>query len=1176
MNDSLTNKINKLINEIKNIFQKYNNLSIDDISKIIQYKKNPKNQKLDFFFKILEFNKYEKNDIFENEEISFRTIVLDKNESFTESVCLSSITIEEMELNKKWENTNFYKSIYNKKIFFIVFKEYKNNLYLNDAFVFEINNVDLLNAKNIYLDTKIKFNNGNIRKFNKLKNKWDYNFIKMSDANIFHIRPRAKNSEDCYTTQFGEKVTKQAFWLNKSSILDRYIKFKNDIKSNSLYDEELETKEENVLSSIYYAFKDNENNIWKDIPFSYFDISNRLRNCLFSSNIKYISEINKMKWDDVINIRNIGKKTINELEELINKTIKIVDEEKYLKLNIMEVVEKPILSNKNNADLSIVFVLLGKEIDINTIFLRGIKDIIINDIEIKNINFSVRTHNALSSKKIDTFKKLMFIKNIDFNNIENLGAKSKQEIFDKINELLFIYENKLNKTIEIYLDKFIKNTMSNVIYNIQLFKNILSNYLDYDIIKNLDNFNINDLLKNNSDWNKYIQDFIIFTINNSYNKSLTFQEIKHEFLDKNFTIENLEKILNVMIANDLLINKSNNYFIKNKLVLDYIEEKYTNDEIKNILRLRLQGISVSDISKITNINRVNISRIIDNFFENANNCWEDNFKKIFEKYNFDFESFNHILELPLESFNYLLGKYNIGKNEIWKISNDCSWQNFVIENSIKYKNLIGITIENGDFVFKKRGNIINYLLNRFPKEEDINYYDFFEVYKNFLKEHKIDNNSDLYSQRVLENKISSMRNILWKYGKNFRFYNIDNLNIDEFVDDINLQNFKDKEISTYILIKQNHKITEKYGIRDEYELHNLIRKLAENEGIDFGVHIDFLRMPNIGIGKYNRDEQVQSLIFSESPISIDDFSVKYSEIYGVKAINVQPNYLKNFTKFIDNNSFIRVDYKPFNCEEINLMKNKIIKNFYNLDSVIKIFKNSFNNADLSKINSLNMNSLGYKISNNFVYKSCFTSSVNAIKEYFNNPLKIVTLDEEILKINSTLFSNIREELTNDYNWIQIENYKFINIKLLEVNGITKSDLFDFCNKVLIFCNKNIFSLHSLKNTGFNHKLFDLGFDDYFYESILKKNKQINFRRLNKSSIFKETNRNLTFIDLIYEIIDEKLSIDIYDLLDLLENLYGFLVDKNKLISLIKHSSLYYSDIWEKVYIDYQKYLEEII
>ena len=63
--------------------------------------------------------------------------------------------------------------------------------------------------------------------------------------------------------------------------------------------------------------------------------------------------------------------------------------------------------------------------------------------------------------------------------------------------------------------------------------------------------------------------------------------------------------------------------------------------------------------------------------------------------------------------------------------------------------------------------------------------------------------------------------------------------------------------------------------------------------------------------------------------------------------------------------------------------------------------------------------------------------------------------------------------------------------------------------------------------------------------------------------------------ILQNIIIKNGCIDIYDLLDYLNDEYGIITDKWKLISWVKEANLYYSETMEKVYLDYDQFYEEV-
>ena len=152
----------------------------------------------------------------------------------------------------------------------------------------------------------------------------------------------------------------------------------------------------------------------------------------------------------------------------------------------------------------------------------------------------------------------------------------------------------------------------------------------------------------------------------------------------------------------------------------------------------------------------------------------------------------------------------------------------------------------------------------------------------------------------------------------------------------------------------------------------------------------------------------------------------------------------------------------------------------------------------------------------------------------------------------------------------------IHIRRLEAGGVTREMLEDYCSSALSWHGeKRVFTIRSLRKSGFAHELDDLGFDDWFYSSLLCEDSRFSARRIGGTRLLYSGNRAIALEDLLADILLEREKIDIYDLKDLLEEEYGIVLEKDKLTWLIKESSLYYDSIMETVYLDYDTYFEEI-
>ena len=88
---------------------------------------------------------------------------------------------------------------------------------------------------------------------------------------------------------------------------------------------------------------------------------------------------------------------------------------------------------------------------------------------------------------------------------------------------------------------------------------------------------------------------------------------------------------------------------------------------------------------------------------------------------------------------------------------------------------------------------------------------------------------------------------------------------------------------------------EKYNIKHENELHNIIRRTSEKRR---DLNIELTRMPNIAIGNVDREQQVKDFMYEYAPLHVDEFVQLYYETFGVKEQTFRANYLKYIDDYI--------------------------------------------------------------------------------------------------------------------------------------------------------------------------------------------------------------------------------------------------------------------------------------
>jgi acyl carrier protein len=328
--------------------------------------------------------------------------------------------------------------------------------------------------------------------------------------------------------------------------------------------------------------------------------------------------------------------------------------------------------------------------------------------------------------------------------------------------------------------------------------------------------------------------------------------------------------------------------------------------------------------------------------------------------------------------------------------------------------------------------------------------------------------------------------------------------------------------------------------------------------------VTFNRMPNIGFGNFDRDKQVLDLLLENAPIKTEELSLLFEHKYGMK--DASSIYFGCIRKYVDNGIY-NIDFKDVTPEEECVLREILNCDVVPLDRVKDEFAAKFPNEDLEKINNYNLRKFGYRISYNLVYNNEYGSLELLIK---NNILSQDTIDlstDHLLFRHDAMYRSLLAH-KRAYEIVEFARRKFINIKKLETFGISKEMLHDFAQSARACANSRYFTLYNLKQRGFCHELFEFGFEDYFYESVLRYSPLFKFFSCGRGSscIFTESN-DLTVDDMLKMILMDKGSMHIQDMIDYLEQEYGVSFEKNTLRKRLRHSTLYYSDATEKIYYD---------
>ncbi len=166
---------------------------------------------------------------FEKADIQVKTIRLKENNLPKEDISFPNFKYEEI-VELDWEESEFNHILEQK--FFFVFYQFKNKiLTLQKVKFWNMPYSDILEAKQVWDKTVRTIEEGKIIREITDKGIRKTYFPKKTENRISHVRPHARDKEDCYALPIKDKLTnvteytKHCFWLNASYVKDEiYLK----------------------------------------------------------------------------------------------------------------------------------------------------------------------------------------------------------------------------------------------------------------------------------------------------------------------------------------------------------------------------------------------------------------------------------------------------------------------------------------------------------------------------------------------------------------------------------------------------------------------------------------------------------------------------------------------------------------------------------------------------------------------------------------------------------------------------------------------------------------------------------------------------------------------------------------------------------------------------------------
>jgi hypothetical protein len=481
-----------------------------------------------------------------------------------------------------------------------------------------------------------------------------------------------------------------------------------------------------------------------------------------------------------------------------------------------------------------------------------------------------------------------------------------------------------------------------------------------------------------------------------------------------------------------------------------------------------------------------------------------------------------------DTYNYLNLAYKRGSSSIDELVDDISFPEEYrrAAEKIIYKNYVRI---GKDWVPCRRADLCDYVLRTFAVD-DITFDEFTAMYQSLLTDLGLQADPKLeLGGRGYENKMAASDHVLWKQWKTMRYYRIAEYDYAELLETLDLNSYENVEYSALKFFIEYPELMKSYDIRDEYELHNLLKKICSANDYP---NINFKRMPTLEFGVPDRDRQITDLLISSAPISKEEFADLYEQEYGVKAVTVMANYAGCIAQYLDNGIY-KIDLPALPNIMFEKLKEKLTDDFYLISELMQVYTKLYPTADRGMINTYTINSLGFHTYSNYLISTKYHSAV----DYFRTLLTAedVTDLANIKKSHWTVvaFSSELYKRRAEYEIIEFSPLKYINIRRIQCLGVTQDDFRDFCQKVYSSVEDGgYFTIHSLRKNGFHHPLDELGFESRFYSSILAEDKtHFSYRRMGGLRLFRKGTQDVLLEEFVESIIyqQDSLSMELHDL-----------------------------------------------
>ena len=572
------------------------------------------------------------------------------------------------------------------------------------------------------------------------------------------------------------------------------------------------------------------------------------------------------------------------------------------------------------------------------------------------------------------------------------------------------------------------------------------------------------------------------------------------------------------------------------------------------LTRRLNGMTLQAIGDEESCTREYVRQVCDRILVKRPQLIEDDYLPLFERYYWTVDSFCAATGTEPQVFYYLTIIATVSRRkraDVIEIFSDNSVSQ-IIKDRLKEFFGHSVLFYNDDAYYYNKMTLLNIAIKELAQDK-ISVVEFGKRYKKFLKDNGYP--ADSFTRKTLDSRILRCDNVVLGLHDSIRYYPLEDLDVSLLEKSLHLSDMKDIVFSTKLLFDSYPEIMKVFDIRDEYELHSILRR--KKEFIITKIH--FLRMPNLSIGKSSVKKQMVDLLKENQRITLEEFAKKYCALYGTAYTTFYANHAKALREFHFGDRYITYSDKQLSNKEINSMKGLLTRDIYSKREVNETLGAKIGADKTSLLNDAVFLKLGYRRIKYGYVKRTYASTAEALNHYFS--ISVQQMDKIFLQ-DPSVRPYVFERMKN-MTLFRSDFDMFVNQDWLQEHGYTPEGIRDFISAVSDFVGNEVFSISSLAYYGFNHPYMKNKKDYWLLSSFLKIDSQYQFLSKAKYVLFSREVFHPSMCDVVEFLLTKHGKLPISKLLRILKDVYGIEADKFRVNNICLESRFKYSALKEE-------------